>query len=565
MANFLWVAQYPEGIPAELEALPYESLNEMFEDVYKKYGQKEAFENMGKVLSYNEVDELSRAFAAYLQSRGLKKGDRIALQMPNLLQYPIALMGALKAGLVVVNTNPLYTPREMEHQFKDAEVTAIVILANFAHNLEEILHKTQIKLVIITEIGDMMGGFKKHLVNFVVKNVKKMVPAYLIKGAIKFNEALQKGHSLNFSKADVKKDDLAFLQYTGGTTGVSKGAQLSHENIVAHTMQIKHWFHPLLEEGKTDLMVTAIPLYHIFALTINGVFMMYIGAKNLLITNPRDMKGFIKELRKHKITLFTGVNTLFNGLLNQKEFATIDWSTMKGSIAGGMAVQDFVAKKWEEKTKSPLVEGYGLSETSPVLSCNPLDGTQRMGTIGLPTPGTEMAIFDDEGNQLPVGEVGEISARGPQVMRGYWKKDNKGVFFEGGWFRTGDVGVMEKDGFFRIVDRKKDMINVSGFNVYPNEVENIIADHPKVLEVAAIGVSDPRSTEAVKIFVVKSDPTLTKEELKVFCSENLTGYKIPKYIEFRDELPKSNVGKIIRRELREEERKKVPTQTSMQP
>ena len=564
MATFPWVAQYPKGVPADIEALPYESLNEMFDDAYKKYGQQEAFENMGKILTYHQVDELSRAFAAYLQSKGLQKGDRIAIQMPNLLQYPIALLGALRAGLVVVNTNPLYTPREMEHQFKDSEVTAIVILANFAHNLEEILDKTQIKLVIITEIGDMLGGLKKQLVNFVVKNVKKMVPSYRIEGAVKFSEALKKGHTLSFSKADVKKDDLAFLQYTGGTTGVSKGAQLSHENIVAHTLQINHWFYPLLEEGKSELMVTAIPLYHIFALTVNGVFMMYIGAKNLLITNPRDMKAFIKELRTHKITLITGVNTLFNGLLNQKEFGTIDWSTTKGSIAGGMAVQNYVAKKWKEKTKSSLVEGYGLSETSPVVTCNPLDGRERLGSIGLPTPGTEVIIADETGNELPQGEVGELCVRGPQVMRGYWKKDNKGVFFEGGWFRTGDMAVMEKDGFFKIVDRKKDMINVSGFNVYPNEIENIITDHPKVLEVAAIGVADSRSTEVVKVFVVKSDETLTEDELRKYCRENLTAYKIPKYIEFRKELPKSNVGKIIRRELREEEIRNVPAQNSIQ-
>lgn len=556
MAKFPWLKQYPEGIPAEIDALPYDTLSDMFDDVFKKFQHDEAFENMGKALTFSEIEEYSRAFAAYLQSRGLQKGDRIAIQMPNLLQYPIALIGALRAGLVVVNTNPLYTPREMEHQFKDAEVSAVIILANFANHLEEILPRIPAKLIIVTEIGDMLGGFKKVLVNFVVKKVKKMVPPYKIPGAVKFNEALSKGESLNFSKPTLEAEDLAFLQYTGGTTGVSKGAQLTHRNVVAHTMQCSLIFHPLLEEGKRELIVTAIPLYHIFALTVNGILMLYLGAKNLLITNPRDMKAFIKELKKHEITLFTGVNTLFNGLLNQSDFDSINWKTLKGAIGGGMAVQDFVAKKWQDKTQSPLVEGYGLSETSPVLSCNPLDGSHRMGTIGIPTPSTEMAIFDEEGNQLNQGEVGEICARGPQVMKGYWKKDNSEVFFHKEWFRTGDMGFMDKDGYFKIVDRKKDMINVSGFNVYPNEIENVVADHPKVLEVAAIGVPDAKSTECVKIFVVKSDDSLTKEELDKYCDENLTRYKTPKFIEFREELPKSNVGKILRRELREEEMKK---------
>lgn len=556
MTNFPWVARYPDGIPATIEELPFHTLIELFENSFINYHNLDAFENMGKSYKYHEIDEMSRAFAAYLQSKGLQKGDRIAIQMPNLLQYPVALIGALRAGLIVVNTNPLYTPREMEHQFKDAEVSAIVILANFAHHLEQVLPKTNIKLVIVTEIGDMLGGLKKHLVNFVVKKVKKMVPSYNLPTAVKFNDALNKGYGLTFSKPAVTGDDLAFLQYTGGTTGVSKGAQLSHRNIVAHTLQITHWFYPLLEEGKTEIMITAIPLYHIFALTVNGVFMIHIGAKNVMITNPRDIKAFIKELKNHKFTLITGVNTLFNALINNKDFETIDFKSVKGAIGGGMAVQDFVAKKWQNITGGPLVEGYGLSETSPVLSCNPLDGNHKMGSIGLPTPSTEMRIFDESGNQLPQGEIGEICARGPQVMTGYWKKDNDDVFFKGQWFRTGDIGIMDKDGFFKIVDRKKDMINVSGFNVYPNEIENVVTDHPKVLEVAAVGVPDERSTEAVKIFVVKSDHSLTKEELNKYCDEHLTGYKTPKYIEFRDELPKSNVGKILRRTLREEEEKK---------
>ncbi|PIQ48999.1 MAG: long-chain-fatty-acid--CoA ligase [Cytophagales bacterium CG12_big_fil_rev_8_21_14_0_65_40_12] len=553
MSTFPWIANYPEGIPAKIEEDRPENLIDMYEASFKKFGSREAFENMGKSLTFQEINQLSTNFAAYLQNDlKLKKGDRIAIQMPNCLQYPVVLIGALKAGLNVVNTNPLYTPREMEHQFNDANVQTIVIVANFAHSLQECINKTPIKNVIVTEIGDLIGGLKGKIVNFVVKYVKKMVPAYSLPGAVKLTDAMAKGAKMKYTKPDVKSSDLAFLQYTGGTTGLSKGAQLSHGNIVAHTYQITHWFKPFLD-NKQELMCTPIPMYHIFALSVNGVFMSHIGAKNLLITNPRDMKTFLKELRTHKITLMTGVNTLFNGLLNQPDFASIDLSSLKGAIGGGMAVQDFVAKKWEEVTGSPLLQGYGLSETSPVLCCNPLDGSHKIGTIGMPTSDTEVAIFDEEGKQLAQGEVGEICARGPQVMSGYWGKDNKDVFFEGGFFRTGDIGLMDEDGFFKIVDRKKDMINVSGFNVYPNEVENVIADHPKVSEVAVIGVADEHSTECVKAFVVKSDPSLTEQELRDFCHENLTGYKRPKHYEFRDDLPKTNVGKILRRVLKEEE------------
>lgn len=552
MSDFPWIKSYPKGIPATIAPLKHQSLAEMFEEGFQKYKNLEAYENMGASLTYDEVDHLSQKFAAFLQGHcQLKKGDRIAIQMPNLLQYPIVLIGALRAGIIVVNTNPLYTPREMEHQFKDADVKAVIIVANFASNLEKVLASTGIKNIVITEIGDLIGGLKGKLVNFVVKHVKKMVPKYNIPQAISFKKALSIGENHSFTAPELKQDDLAFLQYTGGTTGVSKGAQLSHGNILAHTVQITHWFSPLLEDNKHETMITAIPLYHIFALSVNGIFMFKIGAKNVLITNPRDMKGFIKELKKHKFTLMTGVNTLFNGLLNQEDFKSVDFSHLKTCIGGGMAVQDFVAKKWETVTGGPLVEGYGLSETSPVLSVNPLDGTHQLGTIGLPTPSTEMAVFDEDGNKLNDGEVGEICARGPQVMSGYWNKSNDNVFFEGNWFRTGDMGTMNENGFFKIVDRKKDMINVSGFNVYPNEVENVVANHPKVSEVAAVGVPDERSTEVVKIFVVKSDPSLTEDELKEYCHENLTGYKRPKHIEFRDELPKSNVGKILRRELRE--------------
>ena len=560
MSERIWVKRYPEGIPADISDKRPDNLIQLLETSFKNFGSKEAFENMGKSLTYHEVDQQSDFFAAYLQNKlGMKKGDRIAIQMPNCLQYPIVLIGALKAGCVVVNTNPLYTHREMEHQFSDAQVKAVVIVANFAHSLEEALKKIKVEHIIINELGDMLGGFKGTLVNLVVKHVKKMVPAYSIPQALAFKKVLKEGARMKYTKVDISGADTAFLQYTGGTTGVSKGATLSHDNVVAHTLIINEWFRPLLRKGQTEVMITAIPLYHIFALNVNGTFMMYIGAKNVLITNPRDMPGFIKELKKHSFTLFTGVNTLFNGLLNQPNVKEVDWSHLKGAIGGGMAVQDFVARKWKETTGSDLVEGYGLSETSPVASCNPLDGTHKMGTIGLPLPSTQLAIFTDEGQQLAQGEIGEICIKGPQVMSGYWNQSNEGVFFDGGWFRTGDIGLMDEEGFFKIVDRKKDMINVSGFNVYPNEVENVIVDHPKVLEVAVIGVPDARSTECVKAFVVKSDASLTEEELRTYCEEELTGYKKLKYIEFVDELPKSNVGKILRRKLKEmeEERSKA--------
>lgn len=531
----------------------YASLVDLFEKSCEKYRDRVAFDNMGKEMTYGEVDTLSRDFAAYLQNLGLKKGDRIAIQMPNLLQFPVAFFGALRAGLIVVNTNPLYTPREMEHQFKDAEVTAIVIVANFASHLEKILTNTSIKHIIVTELGDMLGGLKGALVNFVVKHIKKMVPAYHLPKVIAFKDTLKRGQSLQLKKPEITTKDIAVLQYTGGTTGVSKGAQLSHGNIVAHNSMITYWFKPYMSPKGDDIMITAIPMYHIFALTVNGLLMFSTGVKNVMITNPRDMPGFCKELKKHKFSILTGVNTLFNGLLNNPEFKNVDFSRLKGAVAGGMALQDSVAKRWEEVTGKPLVEGYGLSETSPVLCCNPLDGNHKLGTIGLPVPSTEVAVFDDDGKQLTPGEVGELCARGPQVMSGYWRKDNEGVFFEGGWFRTGDIGKMDADGYFRIVDRKKDMIKVSGFNVFPNEIENVIAGHPKVLEVAAIGVPDAKSGEVIKVFIVKKDQSLTEEELKAFFHENFTNYKVPKHIEFRKELPKTNVGKILRRALKEQE------------
>lgn len=554
MKDFPWFKSYPAGIPQEIQLYEYNSVIEIFEESCKKYKDRVAFENMGARLTFGQVDELSGNFAAYLQQElKLEKGDRIAIQMPNLLQFPIAFIGALRAGLIVVNTNPLYTPREMEHQFKDSGAVAIVIVANFASNLEKIIKNTKIKHVIVTQLGDMLGGFKGALVNFVVKKVKKMVPDYHLPQAISFKDMLQKGAKLQLKKADVSIQDIAVLQYTGGTTGISKGAQLSHANLVAHNTMIRYWFKPYMHAGENDIIITAIPLYHIFALTVNGLLMFSTGVKNVLITNPRDMKGFVKELKKHKFTIITGVNTLFNGLLNTPGFKDIDFSKLKGGISGAMTLQDVVAKRWREVTGASIVEGYGLSETSPVLCCNPLDGRHKSGTIGIPMPSTEVAIFDEDGNQLPQGEVGEICARGPQVMRGYWNKDNTGVFFHKEWFRTGDIGLMDDEGFFKIIDRKKDMIKVSGFNVYPNEVENVVASYPKVLEVAAIGVSDYHSGEVIKLFVVKKDQTLTTEELLKYCHQNLTNYKVPKHVEFRTELPKSNVGKILRRVLKEQE------------
>lgn len=554
MKEFPWFKSYPKGIPHEIPLYEYDSVLALLDDCFKKYRDRPAFENMGVKQTFGELDKLSLQFAAFLQKDlGLKKGDRVAIQMPNILQFPVAIIGVLRAGLIVVNTNPLYTPREMEYQFKDAGAKAIIIVANFACNLEKIIHNTSIKHVIVTELGDMLGGMKGALVNFVVKRIKKMVPSYKLPGAINFNHAVKRGAFLEYTRPDVTLKDTAFLQYTGGTTGVAKGAQLSHGNIVAHNSMIGSWFKPYFTPGVQDIMITALPMYHIFALTVNGLLMMHVGAKSVLITNPRDMNGFVKELKKHKFSIITGVNTLFNGLLNNPEFKNVDFSFLKGGVAGAMAVQDVVARKWQAVTGKPLVEGYGLSETSPVLCCNPLDGTQRIGTTGIPVPSTEVAIFDDNGNQLPQGETGEICARGPQVMSGYWEKDNTGVFYPGGWFKTGDIGVMDADGYFKIVDRKKDMIKVSGFNVFPNEVENVIASHPKVLEVAAVGIPDDKSGEVIKAFIVKKDQSLTEEELKKFCHENMTNYKVPKFIEFRTELPKSNVGKIIRRMLRDEQ------------
>ncbi len=552
MNNFSWFKQYPPGIPREIDPDKYGSIIDLFNECCAKFGSSEAFECMGKSITYHELDELSSQFAAFLQQSGHKPGERIAIQMPNLLQYPVVMFGAMRAGLIVVNTNPLYTPREMEHQFVDSGAVAIVILSNFASHLEKVLHKTAIKTVIITHIGDMLGSLKGAVVNLVVKHVKKMVPPYNLPNALSFKGVMQTGKKSAFKAVTLKGDDIAYLQYTGGTTGVSKGAMLTHRNMIANTEQISAWMVPKLKPGQ-EIMITALPLYHIYALTVNCLSMLKIGAKNILITNPRDMPAFLKELKKHPFTVITGVNTLFNGLLNQPDFASIDFSSLKVASGGGMAVQKAVARKWKEVTGTSLVEGYGLTETAPVLTSNPCDGNERIGTIGVPLPSTEVVILDEAGVAATVGQPGEICAQGPQVMPGYWEKpEETAKVFINGWFKTGDIGVVDEDGYFTIVDRIKDMINVSGFNVYPNEIEDTVADHPKVLEVAAVGVPDERSTEVVKIFVVKKDESLTEEELSLFCKENMTGYKRPRHIEFRKELPKSNVGKILRRLLRDE-------------
>lgn len=552
-----WLKNYPEGAPHDIDPDSYGSVIELFEESVKKYPNNVAFVNMDVEMTYKELDETSRNFASFLQNDlKLQKGDRIAIMMPNLLQFPVAMFGAIRAGLILVNTNPLYTPKEMQHQFKDSGAKAIVIVDNFAFNLEKVLKNTDIQHVITTSIGDLFPGLKKTIVNFVVKYVKKMVPSYNIPGAIKFNDALKRGAKGQYKKPDVKNTDVAFLQYTGGTTGLSKGATLTHRNIIANMEQIFAWVGPRFEEGK-EVIVTALPLYHIFALTVNCLAFFKVGGKNILITNPRDMKAFMKDLKKNRMTVFTGVNTLFVGLMNQPDFDEVDYSALKMSLGGGMAVQDVVAKQWEERTGSPLLEAYGLSETAPGLTANPVDGSHQIGTIGLPIPSTRIMLADDDGNPVAIGERGEIFAKGPQVMLGYWEKEEEtSNVFHNGWFKTGDIGIMFEDGFTKIVDRKKEMILVSGFNVFPNEVENVIVNHEKVLEVGVIGVPDEKTTEAVKAFVVKKDHSLDKEELVAFCREHLTAYKCPKHIEFRDELPKTNVGKILRRALKEEENNK---------
>jgi len=557
MSDRPWTSSYPEGVFETIDADRYSSLAELFAESKTKFGSRPAYENMGKVITFDQLATYSDQFASYLLNvLKLEPGDKVAVQLPNVIQSPIVIQGILKAGMVVVNTNPLYTASEMKHQFTDSGAKAVVILANFAHNLQTIVQSTNIEHIILTQLGDMLGGLKGTVVNFVVKKVRKMVPAFSLPSAVPFKEALAQGSRHPFIAPKIKAQDLAFLQYTGGTTGVSKGAMLTHRNLIANLQQVEAWLGQTnLEDGK-EIFIAALPLYHIFALNAHALLPAKVGAKNVLITNPRDMKGFVKELKKHKFTLITGVNTLFNGLLNTPGFSDLDHSTIKVALAGGMALQRAVFDKWLKVTGMKIAEAYGLTETSPGLCINPLGEGNRVGTIGLPLPDTDIALLDDAGNPVAQGEKGELCAKGPQVFIGYWNKpeETENCFIDG-YFKTGDIAMMEDDGYFRIVDRKKEMILVSGFNVFPNEIEDAVAMHPKVLEVGAIGVPDMKSTEAVKVVIVKKDASLTEEEIKAYCRENLTAYKCPKYVAFADELPKSNVGKILRRVIKEEDAK----------
>ncbi len=560
----VWLKNYPPGVPAEIDVSQYRSLVDLFEESFAKYATRTAYISMDKALSYAELDKLSLALAAYLQGKGLKKGDRVAVMMPNVLQYPVAIAAVLRAGFTVVNVNPLYTPRELEHQLKDSGASAIIILENFASTLEKVLKSTPIKHVIMAHMGDMLGFPKGAIVNLVVRRVKKMVPAYSIPSAVKFNDALKAGRRAKFTKPEIGAGDVAFLQYTGGTTGVSKGATLLHRNVVANVLQNEAWLQPALAKGKPVeqmTIVTALPLYHIFALTACALLGMRIGGRCLLIANPRDIPGFIKELGKHEFNMLPAVNTLYNGLLNHPDFAKLNFSGLKAANGGGMAVQRAVAEKFYKVTGCPIIEGYGLSETAPTLTCNRADNNEYTGTIGLPVPSTDISIRDDAGNEVPVGQPGEICAKGPQVMPGYWQRPDETakVMTADGFFKTGDIGVMDESGQVKIVDRKKDMILVSGFNVYPNEVEDVVAHHPDVLECAVVGVPDEHSGEAVMLFVVPKNPKLSEQELAKYFSDQLTGYKKPKYVRFKKDLPKTNVGKVLRRELRDEALKEMKT------
>jgi long-chain acyl-CoA synthetase len=551
-----WLSAYPEGVAPNVDTSAYSSLVDLMQDSFRRYGDRSAFTFLGRTLTYSELDRLSQVFAAYLQSLGLVVGDRVAIMLPNTLQYPIAVAAVLRAGFVAVNINPLYTKRELELQLRDSDAKAIVILENFGATLQACLPRTSVKHIVLCAMGDRLGWLKGTLVNHVVRHVKKMVPAYSLPTAVRFNEALSQGERCTLVSPEIHGDDLAVLQYTGGTTGVSKGAELLHRNLVANVLQSEAWNSPALKRIPADEQVTfvcALPLYHIFAFTINMMSCLRMGGCSILLPNPRDLPAVMKELSQHRFHIFPAVNTLFNAMTNHPDFNKVDWSHLVVSLGGGTAVQSAVAKLWLEKTGCPICEGYGLSETSPSASCNVVTSQAFTGTIGVPIPGTEMKIIDDEGNEVPVGEPGEIAIRGPQVMAGYWQRPDETarVMTPDGFFKSGDVGVMDERGFFRIVDRKKDMILVSGFNVYPNEVEDVVASLPGVLECAVIGVADERSGEAVKLVVVKKDQALTEAQVLAHCKENLTGYKIPRVIEFRDELPKTPVGKVLRRELRD--------------
>jgi long-chain acyl-CoA synthetase len=551
-----WLKQYPAGVPANIDVEQYPSLVALLDESFKKYAARTAYKFMGKSISFAQVDDASRALAAYLQAQGLEKGDRVAIMMPNVPQYPVAIAAILRAGLVVVNVNPLYTPRELEHQLKDSGAKVIIMVENFATTLQQVIANVPTKKVVLTALGDMLGFPKSLIVNYVVRKVKKMVPAYELPGAVAFNDALSQGRGKSFKPASMGPDDIAVLQYTGGTTGVSKGAVLLHRNLVANILQSEAWYQPALKKiapGEQIVTICALPIYHIFGFNTNVMLSMRMGGCNILIPNPRDLPGVFKELRGEKFHSFPAVNTLFNAMANHPEFSSVDWSGLVISVGGGMAVQSATAKLWLEKTGCPIVEGYGLSETSPSATCNPVDSTAYSGNIGLPMPNTELKLLDDDGNEVPMGTPGEIAIKGPQVMAGYWQRPDETakVMTADGFFRSGDIGVVDERGYFKIVDRKKDMILVSGFNVYPNEVEDVVTQMPGILECAAVGVPDAKAGEAVKLVIVRKNPAVTEADVRAYCEANLTGYKRPKIVEFRNDLPKSPVGKILRRELRD--------------
>ena len=547
-----WLKHYPANMPANIDPNTYKNLLEVLDITFKKYRYKTAFTCFGKDMTFDEVDRYSKQFAAYLHSRGLEPGDKLAIMMPNILQYPIVLFGALRAGLVIVNTNPLYTPREMKHQFNDSGATAIVIIENFAYHLESILSEVPIKTVIVASMGELVGGLKGGLINFMVRRVKKMVPKFNIPSTVSVKHAIKEGAKFSIKPFESKPEDIVALQYTGGTTGLSKGAMLTNRNLVANMLQMRCSCGVVLKDDGSEVAFCPLPLYHIFAFTVNCMGLFSMGARNILIPNPRDLPAVIKEIKTYRPTIFVGINTLFNALLNHPDFEKLDHSALVFGLGGGMAMNRAVSEKWQQITKSPLVEGYGMTETSPCASTNPADGTGKLGSIGMPLPSTEMRIVDESGNPLSIGETGEIQIKGPQVMKGYHNRpDATAEVLKDGWMSTGDIGIMDEDGYFKIVDRKKDMILVSGFNVYPNEIEDVLAMHPKVMESAAVGVKDAKSGELVKVFVVKKDQSLTEEEILEHCRINLTPYKIPKFIIFKDDLPKTNVGKILRRELRD--------------
>jgi long-chain acyl-CoA synthetase len=553
-----WLKSYPPGVPADINPDAYRSILQVLDESCKKYASRPAYYCMGGQLTFGDVDRGSRAVAGWLQAKGLGQGARVAIMMPNILQYPLAVFGILRAGCTVVNVNPLYTPRELEHQLKDSGAEAIIVVENFAGTVQQVIRNTPVKHVVVASMGDMLG-FKGAIVNFVVRKVKKLVPAWSLPGHTAFKTMLADGARAPYKPMDSGPEDIAFLQYTGGTTGLSKGAMLTHRNIIANLLQVEAWFAPAFDKGQQQLMVAPLPLYHIYALTCNCLYMMKDGGANILIPNPRDIPAFIKELQRHKFTAISGLNTLYNALLNHPEFAKVDFKSLKLASAGGMAMQGAVADRWQKTTGVPILEGYGLTETSPTATTNPYNITAYTGTIGLPIPSTIITIRDDNGQELPIGQTGEICIAGPQVMKGYWQRpeETANVMTADGAFKSGDIGIMDERGFVKIVDRKKDMILVSGFNVYPNEIEDVVAAHPGVLECAAVGVPDEKSGEAPKVFVVKKDPNLTAEMLMEHCRKNLTGYKMPKHIVFKTDLPKTNVGKILRRALRDEDVKKA--------